>query len=343
MIIIRKYSNEKKKFNIFLALLRIFLSFNVVTTHCLKPSTFILKYKYLRLLINNHFHVPTFFIMSFYLCQNIFLLKNIRKIKQRFERLIIPYFIWPIIIFIINNYFIRLNLNTTFYNLKRQLITGHCFMAVLWFQYDLIFTTLLFTIFEFFFKKPFFLLINLFIFSYFFQYSNLNYQIFIIYSFSLRFPLGRFLEILPFSVTGYIFAFFEIKIFLKKYRKITLYLLLLFFFFITKVKIFINIKGFGYQGFYLLIGSSIIFLISLILPSEKVSNKYIINIIKLISSKTTGIYFLHPAVHHYFGNLIKLIKYKTFYGCIIIYIICLFICLLGIKVLGKTKFRNLFE
>lgn len=343
-MIIRKYSNEKNKFNIFLALLRVYLSFDIVTSHCLNPSKFILKYKYLKLLIKNDFHVPIFFIMSFYLCQNLFSLKNIRKIKQRFERLIIPYLIWPIIIFIINNYIIQLNLDTSFNNLKRQLITGHCFMRVLWFQYDLIFTTLLFTICEFFFfKMSFFLLINLFIFSYFFQYSKLNYEIFKIYSISLKYPLGRFLEILPFSVTGYIIAFFEIKIFLIKYRKITLYLLLLLFIFIIKFQILINIKGFGYQGFYLLIASSIIFLKALILPLEKVSNKCIINIIKLIANKTTGIYFLHIIVYNYLKKFIKLIKYRTFYGCIIIYIISYFICCLGIKLLGKTKFRNLFQ
>ena len=347
MIINQMISKEKKEFNIFVALLRIYLSFTVVSSHCYSPSKYIPNKKYLNLLFKKSLPVPTFFIMSFYFCQNFLSSKNIPKIKQRFERIIIPYFIWPIIIWIVNNYFkhsLNWKVQNSFNDLKLQLMTGHCFLTVLWFQYNLIFTTLLITIIEFlFFKKKLFILINLFSFSYYFQYSNLNYEIFSIYSFNKKYPLGRFFEILPFCVTGYIIAFFNIKIILKNYRIFTIYLLLIILAFIIKYQIFIKVEGFMYQGIYLLIVSSVLFIITLMIPSEKIKNKYIIDIIKLITSKTPGIYFLHTTVANYFCNFIKLIKNRTFFGCVIIYITCYFICFLGIKIFGKSKFRNLFQ
>ena len=281
MILNKIISKEKKEFNIFASLLRIYLSFIVVSSHCYSPSKYIQNNKYLKLLIKNSIHDPTFFIMSFYFCQNFLSSKNIIKIKQRFEKIIIPYFIWPIVIWILNNFF-KYSLNWKVQNslndLKLQLITGHCFLTVLWFQYNLIFTTLLITIIEFLFsQKKLYILINLFSFSYYFQYSNLNYEIFSIYSFYKKYPLGRFFEILPFCITGYIIAFFNIKIILKNYRIFTIYLLLLILVFIIQYQIFTKIQGFIYQGIYLLIASSVVFIITLMLPSEKVKNKYIID------------------------------------------------------------------
>ena len=141
--------NEKKKYNTFLAILRVYLSFNVINSHYLRnPPTLMNKYAISRIFRNN-MHVPIFFLMSFYFSQKLFLSKDIEKIKKRFERLLIPYLIWPIIIWIVNNflyYIFKLNFKISLNDLKIQLMTGHCFMTVLWFQYNLIFATLLMVI-----------------------------------------------------------------------------------------------------------------------------------------------------------------------------------------------------
>ena len=82
----------KKKLNIGLAILRIYLSFIVVASHFYSPNDKIRNYNIIKIIRNNN-HVPTYYIMSFYFFYNLFKLKNIRKIKIRFQRLLIPYFV----------------------------------------------------------------------------------------------------------------------------------------------------------------------------------------------------------------------------------------------------------
>ena len=78
---------EKKFYNFYIALLRMYLSFLIVNAHCFNPYKNNFHNKYLLIILYNNIHVPNFFIMSFYLCFKLFLKKNIRKIKQRFKRL----------------------------------------------------------------------------------------------------------------------------------------------------------------------------------------------------------------------------------------------------------------
>ena len=84
------------KINYSLQLLRLISSFWVVLHH---------SYSKIHKIINKgRFHVPTFMIMSFYFYYNTSKTKNIIKIKQRFQRILIPYIIWPTFTFI-NFYF----------------------------------------------------------------------------------------------------------------------------------------------------------------------------------------------------------------------------------------------
>ena len=297
--------------------------------------------------LKNRIHVPIFFLMSFYFTHKLFLSKNIEKIKQRFERLLIPYFIWPIIIWIINNilyYTFKWNLKISLNDLKIQLITGHCFMTVLWFQYNLIFSTLFILIIVLLslnYSKP--IMINLFIIAYYFQYSNINYNIFSKGGFFKKYTFGRFIEIFPFCIIGHIIPSFNSLKFLRNHMIYIIYLLSLIFLLIFKFQIFTNIKGFMYQGIDLVIQSSLLFLIFLIIPYEKINNKYIIKIIKIFTSNTSGIYFLHTNVIRYMAKYNKQVKNGTLSGSIIIYIISYFISLIGTKIFGKTKFSCLFQ
>jgi hypothetical protein len=74
-----------------------------------------------------------------------------------------------------------------------------------------------------------------------------------------------------------------------------------------------------YQGIPLVIKSSLVFLIFLLMPYEKINNKYI-SIIKIVTSYTSGIYFLNSNVQKWMKNCITLIKNGTLSGNIIIYI-----------------------
>ena len=123
--------------NLGIQFLRTILSFWIVCFHCIKKKNTIYK----KIIFEKKFHVPTFIIISFFM-----LLKNLRdrsinKMKHRFERLLIPYIIWPSVIWIISNllFFIikfnRFNRYLTLYDLIIQLIFGRKYLCVFWFQF----------------------------------------------------------------------------------------------------------------------------------------------------------------------------------------------------------------
>ena len=337
-------NNQKSNYDINLGILKIYLSFLVVNTHCLKRQN--IENKYLLKFLVNNLHVPIFFIISFYFCHKIFLSKNIEKIKQRFERILLPYFVWPIIIWIFNNlfsFFFKIKLLNSFNELKIQLLTGHCFMTVLWFQYNLIFTTLLIVIISFLFKhNTILILINLWNISYFLQFSNINFLFFSKYDFYIKYTFGRFFEILPYCITGFIFSSLKIIDKLKKYRFISFYILISILIFIKRCNIFVRIKGFAYEGFNLYIASVSFFIIIKIIPINQ-NNKVIIKIVKILSNKTSGIYYLHIPIKNYLTNCFLLVKKRTILGSIIIYLFCYFISTIGLLLFKNTKLRHLFE
>jgi len=94
--------------NLGIQVLRTILCLWVVFFHCLN-----IKYAYKKkyaFIFTKFYHVPCFTFISFYFNANIFIQKNCKKIIIRLQRLLIPYFIYPISIWIINiisnNYFI---------------------------------------------------------------------------------------------------------------------------------------------------------------------------------------------------------------------------------------------
>lgn len=106
---------EKKElqFNIGLAILRPILQFFVILTHCYNYNLATGVWELLIIKFNKFgFHVLIFFLMSFYFSQNTLSSSNRKKKFQRFERICIPYFLWPIIIYYLNKLLI---INTIFY------------------------------------------------------------------------------------------------------------------------------------------------------------------------------------------------------------------------------------
>ena len=234
-----------------------------------------------------------------------------------------------------------MKLKTSFYDLKIQFLTGHNFIAVLWFQLNLIIVTLLMFLIRLSFNKNlFFILINLQIISYYLQYSNINYEFFSQFSLYTRYPYGRFIEVIPFCISGYLLGSLDIIQYFKKYRIKTLYIIVLILFFSLKYNIFFAIEGFIFQGIKLHILSVLIFIIFALNPFEKAIN--IKNIIILLTNYTSGIYYLHIPIWEYLSYYIELLRKRTIFTSIIIYLICYFISSIGIKKLGKTKLKHLF-
>ena len=128
-----------------------------------------------------------------------------------------------------------------------------------------------------------------------------------------------------------LWRFFRIK---------TIYIIILIIFISLKFDIFFEIEGFLYQGIKLHILSFFIFIIFALNPFEKII--YIKNIIILLSNYTSGIYYLHFPIWDYLSKYISLIRNGTILSSICVYLICYFICLIGIKFFGKTKLKHLF-
>ena len=336
----------EKKRNIGLATLRIYLSFLVVSSHLFSPDAKIKNYNIIKI-ISNHNHVPNFYIMSFYLCYNLFKLKNIRKIKIRFQRLLIPYFIWPIIIWLLNNFlsFLSIKFNKIpFTDLILQFLTGYIIMKVLWFQYNLIFITLMIIIIHFLFNEKIILciLLNLKIFGLFFTNSNYNFIFFSQYKDSIKYTFGRFFEIIVYCITGYFLASLELPSILSKNKIISINFFLSILILIIKYNIFSGIKGFNYQGLKLYSSSISVFFLFYLAPNEIIRNKYIIKFIEFISIHTAGIYFIHYQIFYYL-NIFSLLNHRTLSETIIIYFISYFISLFGKLIFRKTKLINLFQ
>ena len=336
----------KKNFNIGFAILRIYLSFLVVNRHIFIPSVTARKKIIIRI-IRIPIHVPTFYLMSFFFCNNLFKSKNIRKIKLRFQRILIPYFVWPIIILSLNNLlsFIIKKIDIIYFkNLILQLITGNDFMGVLWFQCNLILITLLIIIIHFLFneKLAIYALLNLFFFGIYFTYSNYNFLFFSKYNTCIRLTFGRFFEISGFCITGYFLAYSNLFYILLKNRILSINIFMPILILIIKFNIFLWIKGFDFQGLGLYILSISVFFLFSLIPNERFENKYIIKFIKIISNHTAGIYFIHNHVFFYL-KIFSLVKNGSFIASIIVYFISYFISFYGKLKFRKTKLINLFQ
>lgn len=339
-------TNKLKEINYGLAILKSFLSFSVVISHCFnRKST---NNKIIQKITKKRsIHVPSFFIISFnFMCNNL-LSKNINLFLQRIIRLLIPYIIWPIIIWIINNLLHLKNKNILLFDFQKlimQLLWGHVYMTQFWFQWNLIVITItLFLIILVFNKYICIILQTILVVSYIFQYSAVNYMKIVsnFPSYNI-FTIGRLFEMIPLGITGFFLGYYKILNSLKKYKIKTLFFSIMIYNAITDYNIFLNDFGLGYKGISLNIRSiCAIFLFSLF-PSDKIKNKYLNKFLNYATKYSAGVYYLHFSIHIYFCQYIQQMKKRTFLGVIINYIICYILCALGIMIFGNTKLKYLF-
>ena len=225
-----------------------------------------------------------------------------------------------------------------------QYIFGRQINIIFWFQFNLIFITLIFSIISFIFKKRFlYILIILIIIAYILQYSLINYYFCIKYN-NLNFRnIGTIVEILPFAVTGVLLSSLNI-INLIRIKNNIYYLYLIILYFILKYNnIFFNIPGIIYPGIKLNIGAICIFLSFSCIQFDKVKNKNIIKFIECITNYTGGIYYLHKILINYLRYKLIIIKNGKFLGSIIIYLLNYIICFIGSKLFHNNKIIYLFN
>ena len=88
-----------------------------------------------------NYHVRVFTIISFYFSYKTLSSLNTQKISKRFQRLLIPYIIWPIIVYFVNKYVISKYIEVkiyTFEQVKQQLLVGNAIIYPLWYTWNLI-------------------------------------------------------------------------------------------------------------------------------------------------------------------------------------------------------------
>lgn len=323
-----------KEINYGIQLLRMILCLWVLSFHCLDKN----KINYFLFFITKtkFYHVPCFALLSFYFSSTIFLDKNIIKFKRRLERLLIPYFIWPLLIFIINNIFYKKKISL--HQLKIQILLGRQFMVPFWYLFSVTFLTTSFFILSNIFKMNFFLLIKLLmVFSYIFQYSSCD-KFLDEYNHSVKLPILDTIRILPLSITGILLESSKLIEFFKKNKNNYLFFSFLLLFLLFKFDIFIELGG--YNGIINIFSSLLFFIGFYLLPFENI-NSFIQKIIKQITSYTNGIYCLHLIIKSFFFRDKSSLE-GTFKSCIIIYLISYLISFIGMKIFWNNKLKYLF-
>ena len=344
----KENQSNAKKFNYGLAILKSILEFFVELHHNFRRRTtkneIIIYYTTERYLI---LHVPSFFIMSFYLTCKTLLSLNPRKLLNRLMRLLIPYIGWPFIIFYINR-FLNKKYNKKFPDsysiLKLQLLWGSRYLHPFWFLWTLIILTIAFSIIIFIFRKhSLFILHLILILSYVAQYSGFVYnKIFTKYEEYNRRVFGLFCESVPYAITGFTLGYYKTFDILKKTRIKSLILSMIIFKVTMDYNIFSYVKSVAFQGVKLNIQSVCVIFIFSLLPFDKIKNDIVLKFLTLITKNTAGVYYLHIPIHSYFADYIVDIKRGTFYGSIITYLICYVICFFGTLIFGKTPIKYLF-
>lgn len=325
--------------NLGIEILRMILCFWVLSFHCLNNNK--IGYFIYYITKTKFFHVPCFAFISFYYGNNIFIGRNIEKLKRRFERLLIPYILWPIIIFIIDNllhFLFNHNIHRIYlYDLKIQLIVGRQFIVPLWYLFGTIFLSLSFFIISNIFKKYFLYVTQLLIIvSYIVQYS-FKTTVFDIYKNNVKLPILDTFSIIPLSLFGINIAHLEILKYFKHNFRITFIITYILLFTLFKYEIFVDMGG--YNGIIHIFISLLFFIGFYILPLEN-TQIWLQKIIKQLTSYTNGIYCLQtkifPFVRLYIDNN------GTIKSSLISYIILYFISFASIKIVGKTKLKYLF-
>lgn len=204
---------------------------------------------------------------------------------------------------------------------------------MLWFQANLIWITILFSLIIHALKDE----RNMVIFAIiafialFLQYSEINFRIIGKLRYELRYPLGRLVEMLPIAVCGFIGGYYKVleRIKNKEQKWLILYSIFIVWL-ITRYSVFYVPQGFGDAGIDKIVVPAILMFVFYLFPLEKCP-KVIKNLISWISKYTLGVYCLHFWVR----NILHLFVQPhfgwttgTFFECIGIFSICLIISII---------------
>ena len=328
--------------NFGIELLKTTIFFFILVYHCYEPK--LNENKILKIILDAiPLYYPTLFLIYFYFSYNHLSNKNLPQLHKRFLKLIVPYIIWPLIFFIIN--YLSTDRRTekySLYDLFVQLTIGRGIACVFWYQFNLLMIIIIFCLIIFPFKKQhLYLFYSLLLLLLCLEYFNVFEKLFFSCSENIKRSVGRLARMTIFSIIGFILSSYKILIFLKDYRIISMCISFIFSFIILYFKIYISEKYF-YEGIFEILSSISFFIFFYMLPFEKITFGPLIFLIKQITSYSSGIYYMHIKIIEYFQDYFKAFEEKTLTGYTINYIICYFICFIGMKTFGKTNLKYLF-
>lgn len=314
-------------------ILRIVLCFGVVISHFWSPTAGNNVEQVIGEL--RQMAAPTFFMLSFFLTSKRIIKADKEYLTVRLKRLKAPFYFWGFVawLFLLTNNFRIEMKEELIISLFWQLTTGHSgsLNPPLWYLMVLCLITWITT--QFFRlgkRNGYIILFVITVFAMVCQYCGLNYWLFNNLPYELKYPFGRCLEMVPYATTGLLIS--SIKIDEISGIKRTLYACLcaIGLFAILLLTLIMEDPatkyGFGYSGFYKLIGSS---LLIIAFSMIKISGERCKKIIRLLSSHTLGVY----CMHYILGINFQQIGYG-FKSCLIIYILCYCVA----EILGKIPY-----
>ena len=335
----------QKDINIGIQILRMIYCFLVVVVHFGKADRALYNFSWVYI----DFYVTSFFLISFYFSYNTFSSRYIVKIKERFLRLLFPYILWPILIYIRHNFDNIKQGRITENILKRfyiQYLLGNNIHGILWFlfNFNLILITLFICIIIFMFKDyHMYALYVVFILVTIYNYTKFHNEF--MNSFH-RSPIQHSLEIINetiiFSITGCILASFDLLNCLIKLNK---YIFIFFtpIFYIVKwhQEVFDLLPRFNvvFNDFFI----SSIFIFFGTLPFHLCKDSFINKIINIISRHTGGIYYLHTECYDILINRYNLWSHGTFGCCMFVYFATYIFCDIMTRIFKNWRLRYLFN
>lgn len=342
-------TDDKQNYDYGIAVLRVFMCFEVVLIHYLKQRmnfTGSGMIAYLR-----QFAVPVFMVLSFLLTQKKLGGVNREWLAGRTTRLLVPQIGWTITYFLVYSLF-DFVFHTEFtepHDFWWQLATGHSLglNPTMWFQVVLIWMTVLFVVIVIVFPEKMVIpiLICLSGIALIIEYTGAIMAL-DSYRFEIKYPVGRMVAMIPLAATGYSMACYGVFQRVKKNRIATFLAALLLIVLDCKWSLFKPVDGFGYTGLQAVVISIALLALMESLPFERLG-KLMKRIIKAAARFTLGIYCVHRLIGTIIESIINHwslpIPAGTLAECFLVYVISYLLCLIGYKLFKNTILRMMFD
>lgn len=329
----------KKEYNFGLALLRLWMCFEVVLCHFWhspSSSNFLIQ---TFLIDTRQLAVPVFMILSFFYTSRHFEDEADWKgaFHKKMNRLYFPHVVWSLFFFF---FFLLcpflLDSHVGLSDLFLQLLTGHSYNSPMWFQSVLIVLTAFFFAFFYMFRKynvkwllGFFIVLSLFM-----QYSGINVSLFDGFRDEFKYPMGRIFEMMPYAVIGIFLNKPGIIDWLRNKGMMVPIVCLALFLVVSSITI-PEVEGFYYSGIKSILVSVLLFLTFLCLPLSWMNDH--VELVKSLGV-TLGIYCIHYPVG-LLMNYVLVARLGVSVGGFVFSIFVFVLCFLLAFVFGRCSNR----